>query len=1011
MATSVLRGDKAVEGTTREIAVEGPYIGPRPFGLGSEYQKRFFGRDYEADEILSLILAHSITLVYAQSGAGKTSIFNAKILPTLQKRGFEILPTARVKIASPTDPYSSGDSDKSYLSNIYISNSLQSMRPEVDSHLIVNQSLRHFLETYFPLKKDEVGRNKPQIVIFDQFEEIFTVQTRDYTNQQKEFFKQIVEALDNNPVLRVVFVIREEYIARLDPFSEILPDRLRYRFRLERLKKNNAIIAVRMPLKELGFYSKDLEDDIKDIVENLEDEGEYIEPIHLQVVCQRWWQQGLATNKKNIGENVFKDNDIADVDTALEEFYDNAVHDAILETKVSEKNIREWCEHKLITPSETRSIVHQSRDSTDGIPNNVIEILDKKYLIRPELRSREVWYELTHDRLIKPIKNSNILWRAKETKRKSRRNRLIIIPSFGVAASVIITLIILFFSQPPHMIDICSKHSIAETGVNPDYVAVNPNTNTVYVTNGRSNTLSVVNCNALPGSADLVVNTVKHVGNSPIGIAVNPTTNMIYVTNSKDNTVSVIDGKTNNILGRVQVGTGPQGIAVNPTTNMIYVTNSKDNTVSVIDGKTNNILGRVQVGTGPQGIAVNPNTNIVYVTNGADDTVSIVEGTKNQVTDVITVGENPRGIAVNPATNTVYVTDTGSRTLSVIDGKTNIVMTVSAGGGPLGAAVDPKTNMVFVVNDYDNDLLIRNSSSIRYASSPIQVGHHPYGIAYNVNDDNLYVANQGDNTTSVIDGKTNKVIANIKGFNSPYAVAVNPNTNRIYVTNNDDNTVSVIDGKTNKVIAIITLGNGDMSPWGVAVNPITNMIYAALSDHDTVSTIDGKTNKVIANITVGKNPQALAVNPTTNMIYVANNYNDTVSVIDGKTNKVITTKDVGGSPDDIVVNARTDMVYVADHDDNVVSVIDGRTNIVTTVRGTGTGPHAVAVNSNKNIIYVGNVDDDTVSYLDGTTNDVIGIPTQVGRYPNGIAYNTINDSVYVVNKNDNNVSVIAGANK
>ena len=31
---------------------------------------------------------------------------------------------------------------------------------------------------------------------------------------------------------------------------------------------------------------------------------------------------------------------------------------------------------------------------------------------------------------------------------------------------------------------------------------------------------------------------------SPFGIAVNPTTNLVYVTNPRSNTVSVIDGKT-----------------------------------------------------------------------------------------------------------------------------------------------------------------------------------------------------------------------------------------------------------------------------------------------------------------------------------------------------------------------------------------------------------------------------------------------------------------------------------
>ena len=56
----------------------------------------------------------------------------------------------------------------------------------------------------------------------------------------------------------------------------------------------------------------------------------------------------------------------------------------------------------------------------------------------------------------------------------------------------------------------------------------------------------------------------------------------------------------------------------------------------------------------------------------------------------------------------------------------------------------------------------------------------------------------------------------------PYLI--NPSTNIAYVANNVDNTVSVIDGKTNRVIATITVGK---SPYAVSVNPSTNIVYVA----------------------------------------------------------------------------------------------------------------------------------------------------------------------------------------
>ena len=44
-----------------------PYIGPRPFGEAD--REIFYGRDREAQELLSLIVSHSETLLYARPDA------------------------------------------------------------------------------------------------------------------------------------------------------------------------------------------------------------------------------------------------------------------------------------------------------------------------------------------------------------------------------------------------------------------------------------------------------------------------------------------------------------------------------------------------------------------------------------------------------------------------------------------------------------------------------------------------------------------------------------------------------------------------------------------------------------------------------------------------------------------------------------------------------------------------------------------------------------------------------
>jgi YVTN family beta-propeller protein len=104
------------------------------------------------------------------------------------------------------------------------------------------------------------------------------------------------------------------------------------------------------------------------------------------------------------------------------------------------------------------------------------------------------------------------------------------------------------------------------------------------------------------------------VGIDPEEVAVNPATNTIYVTNMDSGTVSVIRGQTKKVVATIPVGTSsfpePRGVAVNPATDTIYVANQNDGTVSVISGRTNTVVATIPVGAPgtaePVGVADNP---------------------------------------------------------------------------------------------------------------------------------------------------------------------------------------------------------------------------------------------------------------------------------------------------------------------------------------------------------------------------------------------------------------------
>lgn len=141
-------------------------MGPRSFERKD--QAIFYGRDKEARDLLSLIIANNVVLVYSPSGAGKTSLINAKLIPLLKKEGFEVLPLTRVKSMTTLQI----NTEK--IPNIYIFNSLMKwFGGKYDVERLAEMSLVDFLNER-DHKRDNDGLPLPRVIIFDQFEELFT---------------------------------------------------------------------------------------------------------------------------------------------------------------------------------------------------------------------------------------------------------------------------------------------------------------------------------------------------------------------------------------------------------------------------------------------------------------------------------------------------------------------------------------------------------------------------------------------------------------------------------------------------------------------------------------------------------------------------------------------------------------------------------------------------------------------------------------------------------------------
>ena len=371
-----------------------PYPGPRPLRWG----ERIYGRDREIADLYYQLLAERIVMLHSPSGAGKSSLVQAGLIPRLEEH-FDVWPVTRVNQQPPPD----------FTGNRFLYSAISGFGAGAAQET-------GSLVSYVAERCRQFGEpNYPPLLIFDQFEEVLTADAA-ADSAREDVFTQLGTLL-HDPAIWALFIVREDYIAPLEAWALRVPTQLKNRFRIDRLRRDAATKAVEGPAKDTGrVFSREAADALVDNLSSVQVQGadgrfrrqlgEYVEPVHLQVVCRRLWER-LPDAEREIG--LAHVEDLADPGSALMEFYDRAVLKAASHV-ASQRQIRQWIGEHLITAAGARTQVQLEEERTRGLPNEAIERLQREHIIRAEPRSGAIWYELSHDRLLEPIITSNAKW-------------------------------------------------------------------------------------------------------------------------------------------------------------------------------------------------------------------------------------------------------------------------------------------------------------------------------------------------------------------------------------------------------------------------------------------------------------------------------------------------------------------------------------------------------------------------------------------------------------------------
>lgn len=402
-----------------------PYVGPRAFRT----DETLYGRDRELIELVDLLIAERVVLLYSPSGAGKTSLIQASLLPELQQQRFRPLPVARISVPLQGADISDTNVNR-YMLSVMLS--LESKLRPADNQRSVEQlcaiSLSDYLRGELTVTRridhssgQESLGEMPLVLIIDQFEEVLLIDPGDQSGQA-EFFRQLGDALEEQAVWALLSM-REDFLGGLDKFSYQLPNSLTARYRLDLLKRAAAKEAIQAPPKDI--YDITLSDAATDqLIDNLStvlvqppggvpepEISPYVEGVILQTVCSRLWQEIDPVSQELkiiLPEHL---GDLKHVDRALAQHYSDSVEVASRTASISERMVRDWVENSLLTKQKFRNQTDRGPAGDPRKAYRCIRQLERQHLVRSEPRLNRPWYELIHDRFIEPLINDNADWR------------------------------------------------------------------------------------------------------------------------------------------------------------------------------------------------------------------------------------------------------------------------------------------------------------------------------------------------------------------------------------------------------------------------------------------------------------------------------------------------------------------------------------------------------------------------------------------------------------------------
>ncbi|MBA3696396.1 MAG: beta-propeller fold lactonase family protein [Methylotenera sp.] len=295
-----------------------------------------------------------------------------------------------------------------------------------------------------------------------------------------------------------------------------------------------------------------------------------------------------------------------------------------------------------------------------------------------------------------------------------------------------------------------------------------------------------------------------------------------------------------------------------------YVSN-QDGGVTVVDINTLTTTANIDVkAEGPRGLAVTENGKYLIVATRENGSVSVIDTATNEVVKQIPVGKNPEFVRVRG--NFAYVS-----------------YEPSSEGGPPPAPGSEAAKQAEKDDDENNEPARIGIIDLKLGKKVREIigGPETEGIEFSKDGKQLVITNEADNTVTVHNMKTGKLIKTIKTHeygDRPRGIKVSPDGKTYVVTLEYGNKFMVL----NKNFKVLRTVNTGVTPYGIAYDRKGDRIFVAANKAKTLEVYDAKTFAKIKDIPTGNRCWHFSFTPDDKEILLACGKSNAVFVIDAE---------------------------------------------------------------------------------------------------------------------------------